>query len=128
MKEQAYNVDKDKDHKSLTTKAISLISRRPTTIVGLVTTLAVTARIDMIGAACESAEQRYDGQILETLKKMDSCKEDAANVNKLVFLLQTKKVAALRVWMSKKRKLGELLEMGDCVAQQHVRCSFTNVV
>ncbi|GJR24153.1 hypothetical protein Tco_0972680 [Tanacetum coccineum] len=28
MKEQAYNVDKDKDHKGLTTKAISLISRR----------------------------------------------------------------------------------------------------
>ncbi|GJX36846.1 hypothetical protein Tco_0248403 [Tanacetum coccineum] len=27
MKEQAYNVDRDKDHKSLTTKAISLISR-----------------------------------------------------------------------------------------------------
>ncbi|GKC52724.1 hypothetical protein Tco_1075469 [Tanacetum coccineum] len=28
MKEQAYNVDRDKDHKSSTTKAISLISRR----------------------------------------------------------------------------------------------------
>ncbi|GKA56323.1 hypothetical protein Tco_0755395 [Tanacetum coccineum] len=28
MKEQAYNVDRDKDHKSLTTKAISMISRR----------------------------------------------------------------------------------------------------
>ncbi|GJU09743.1 hypothetical protein Tco_1132139 [Tanacetum coccineum] len=27
MKEQAYNVDRDKDHKSLTTKAISLISK-----------------------------------------------------------------------------------------------------
>ncbi|GJR32890.1 hypothetical protein Tco_1109122 [Tanacetum coccineum] len=28
MKEQAYNVDRDKDHKSLTTKEISLVSRR----------------------------------------------------------------------------------------------------
>ncbi|GJW16686.1 hypothetical protein Tco_0024122 [Tanacetum coccineum] len=28
MKEQAYNIDRDKDHKSLMTKAISLISRR----------------------------------------------------------------------------------------------------
>ncbi|GJX74217.1 hypothetical protein Tco_0312812 [Tanacetum coccineum] len=35
MKEQAYNVDKDKDHKSLTTKAISLISRRSVTMNSL---------------------------------------------------------------------------------------------
>ncbi|GJT10397.1 hypothetical protein Tco_0857439 [Tanacetum coccineum] len=35
MKEQAYNVDRDKDHKSLTTKAISLISRRSVTMNSL---------------------------------------------------------------------------------------------
>ncbi|GKA16424.1 putative reverse transcriptase domain-containing protein [Tanacetum coccineum] len=35
MKEQAYNVDRDKDHKSLTTKAISLISRRNVTLNSL---------------------------------------------------------------------------------------------
>ncbi|GKB90199.1 hypothetical protein Tco_0962471 [Tanacetum coccineum] len=76
----------------------------------------------------ESSSTFATKQILETLMKMDSCKEDAANVDKLVLLLQTKKVAALRVWMSKKRKLGELLEMDDCVVQQPVKCSFTNVV
>ncbi|GJU22027.1 hypothetical protein Tco_1155369 [Tanacetum coccineum] len=35
MKEQAYNVDKDKDHKRLATKAISLISRRSVTMNSL---------------------------------------------------------------------------------------------
>ncbi|GKD63787.1 hypothetical protein Tco_1305895 [Tanacetum coccineum] len=35
MKEQAYNVDEDKDHKSLTIKAISLISRRSVTMNSL---------------------------------------------------------------------------------------------
>ncbi|GJS92593.1 zinc finger BED domain-containing protein RICESLEEPER 2 [Tanacetum coccineum] len=35
MKEQAYNVDRDKDYKSLTTKAISLISRRSVTMNSL---------------------------------------------------------------------------------------------
>ncbi|GJY32951.1 hypothetical protein Tco_0417420 [Tanacetum coccineum] len=35
MKEQAYNVDRDKDHKSLMTKAISLISRRSVTMNSL---------------------------------------------------------------------------------------------
>ncbi|GJS47753.1 protein MOR1 [Tanacetum coccineum] len=35
MKEQAYNVDRDKDHKNLTTKAISLISRRSVTMNSL---------------------------------------------------------------------------------------------
>ncbi|GKA94665.1 hypothetical protein Tco_0816703 [Tanacetum coccineum] len=35
MKEQAYNVDRDKDHKSSTTKAISLISRRSVTMNSL---------------------------------------------------------------------------------------------
>ncbi|GJV56941.1 hypothetical protein Tco_1457946 [Tanacetum coccineum] len=35
MKEQAYNIDRYKDHKSLTTKAISLISRRTVTINSL---------------------------------------------------------------------------------------------
>ncbi|GKB40462.1 hypothetical protein Tco_0885404 [Tanacetum coccineum] len=35
MKEQAYNIDRDKDHKSLTTKAISLISRRSVTMNSL---------------------------------------------------------------------------------------------
>ncbi|GKB07036.1 histone deacetylase complex subunit SAP18 [Tanacetum coccineum] len=40
---------------------------------------------------------RKDGQILEPLKNMDSCKEDVANVDKLVLLLQMKKVVALRV-------------------------------
>ncbi|GKD19499.1 retrotransposon protein, putative, ty3-gypsy subclass [Tanacetum coccineum] len=35
MKEQAYNVDRDKDHKSLTTKAISLISRTSITMNSL---------------------------------------------------------------------------------------------
>nr|GEW58221.1 hypothetical protein [Tanacetum cinerariifolium] len=64
-----------------------------------------------------------DGQILETLKKMDSFTKDVANVDKLFLLLQTKKVAALRVRMSKKRKLGELLGMGDCMAQQPVKYS-----
>ncbi|GKB48735.1 hypothetical protein Tco_0899488, partial [Tanacetum coccineum] len=59
---------------------------------------------------------------------MDIVKRMLANVTNLYFLLQTKKVAALRVWMSKKRKLGELLEMDDCVAQQPVKCSFTNVL
>ncbi|GKD01308.1 transposase, MuDR, MULE transposase domain protein [Tanacetum coccineum] len=35
MKEQAYNIDRDKDHKSLSTKAISLISRRSVTMNSL---------------------------------------------------------------------------------------------
>ncbi|GKD10501.1 hypothetical protein Tco_1190186 [Tanacetum coccineum] len=35
MKEQAYNIDRDKDHKSLMTKAISLISRRSVTMNSL---------------------------------------------------------------------------------------------
>ncbi|GJZ03911.1 wall-associated receptor kinase-like protein 2 [Tanacetum coccineum] len=35
MKEQAYNVDRDKDHKSSMTKAISLISRRSVTMNSL---------------------------------------------------------------------------------------------
>ncbi|GJZ18871.1 retrotransposon protein, putative, ty1-copia subclass, partial [Tanacetum coccineum] len=35
MKEQAYNVDRDKDHKTLTTKAISLISQRSVTMKSL---------------------------------------------------------------------------------------------
>ncbi|GJR78426.1 hypothetical protein Tco_0149211 [Tanacetum coccineum] len=35
MKEQAYNIDRDKDHKSLTTKSISLISQRSGTMNSL---------------------------------------------------------------------------------------------
>nr|GEX24986.1 hypothetical protein [Tanacetum cinerariifolium] len=35
IKEQAYNIDRDKDHKSLTTKAISMNSRRSVTMNSL---------------------------------------------------------------------------------------------
>nr|GEU86687.1 reverse transcriptase domain-containing protein [Tanacetum cinerariifolium] len=70
-------------------------------------------------------QTKKDEQIFETLKEMDSFKEHDANVEGLVLILQTKKVVVL--WI-KVTELEELLEMGDCVAQQPVDCLFTNVV
>ncbi|GJR27065.1 hypothetical protein Tco_1103297 [Tanacetum coccineum] len=70
MKEQAYNVDRDKDHKSSMTKAISLISRRSVTMNSLRGRFEViywlptsynnaksVNRIDVIDVSCEEYAQ-----------------------------------------------------------------------
>ncbi|GKC88622.1 hypothetical protein Tco_1149271 [Tanacetum coccineum] len=63
MKEQAYNVDRDKDHKSSTTKAISLISRRSVTMNSLRGRFRVVEGIGLDGFV-DDMRRSYDEGII----------------------------------------------------------------
>ncbi|GJZ83352.1 ribonuclease H-like domain-containing protein [Tanacetum coccineum] len=61
MKEQAYNVDRDKDHKSSTTKAISLISQRSVTMNSLQGRFQLTAYTEADWAGCPVTRRSTSG-------------------------------------------------------------------